>query len=293
MFSLEDSFSHCRRVARRRARNFYYAFLLLPREQKLAMCAVYAFMRYADDISDETEPPVTARRAALAEWKGALEQAFEGRYGDNPILPAFHDTVNRYRIPHEYFFELIEGVGEDLVPRQPKTFEELYHYCYQVASVVGMTCIHVWGFDSPEALRLAEKCGVAFQLTNILRDIPEDARMGRVYLPEEDLDRFGLNAEDLLAGRPGERFEELMAFEWERANRYYAEAAPLLGMVSPAGRPSLWAMISIYYGILRRIRGRGYDVFTSRARLSDFEKAWIVVQALKLRLTGGAPPFPA
>ena len=228
MFSLEDSFSHCRRVARRRARNFYYAFLLLPREQKLAMCAVYAFMRYADDISDETEPPVTARRAALAEWKGALEQAFEGRYGDNPILPAFHDTVNRYRIPHEYFFELIEGVGEDLVPRQPKTFEELYHYCYQVASVVGMTCIHVWGFDSPEALRLAEKCGVAFQLTNILRDIPEDARMGRVYLPEEDLDRFGLNAEDLLAGRPGERFEELMAFEWERANRYYAEAARCL-----------------------------------------------------------------
>ncbi len=293
MLLLEESYEHCRRIARRRARNFYYSFVLLPREQKLAMCAIYAFVRYADDISDETAPPVAARRAALADWKGALEQALEGRYGDNPILPAFHDTVKRYRIPPEYFFELIEGVGGDLVSRQPNTFDELYRYCYQVASVVGMTCIHVWGFDSPDALRLAEKCGVAFQLTNILRDIPEDARMGRIYLPQEDLARFGVSAEDLLAGNPEEGFEKLMAFEWERANRYYAEAAPLLGMVSPTGRPSLWAMISIYYGILRRIRGRGYDVFTSRARLSDFEKVWIVVQALKLRLTGGAPPYPA
>ena len=294
MPNLEESYEHCRRVARRRARNFYYAFLLLPREQKLAMCAVYAFMRYADDISDETDPPLEARRAALSDWREALEQALEGRYGDNPILPAFHDTVVRYKIPREYFFELIDGVGSDLVPEQPRTFDELYRYCYQVASVVGMTCVHIWGFDSPDALRLAEKCGVAFQLTNILRDIPEDARLGRVYLPQEDLERFELTAEDLLADRPtGERFEAMMAFEWDRANRYYAEAAPLLGMVAPSARPALWAMISIYYGILRRIRSRHYDVFTHRARLSNLEKTWIVLQAFKLRLTGGAPPYPA
>ena len=293
MLSLEESFEHCRRVARRRARNFYYAFLLLPREQKLDMCAVYAFMRCADDIGDEAGPPLTARRAALDDWKNALDQALQGRYGDSPIWPAFHDTVERCNLPREYFDELIEGVGSDLVPRRPRSFDELYRYCYQVASVVGMTCVRIWGSDSPEALRLAEKCGVAFQLTNILRDIPEDARLGRVYLPEEDLQRFGLAAEDILSGRPGGRFEELMAFEWARANRYYVEAEPLLGLVDPAARLPLWVMISIYHGILRRIRNRRYDVYSRRIRLSDIEKTWIVLRAFKLRLTGGTPPYPA
>ena len=293
MPSVDESFAYCRRVARSRARNFYYSFVLLPREQKMAMCAIYAFMRYSDDISDEPNPSPASRRAALAGWKTAFEDALQGRYGNDRILPAFHHTVVKYQIPEQYFFDLIAGVGSDLVPQRRRTFDDLYRYCYQVASVVGMTCVHVFGYDSPEALGLAEKCGVAFQLTNILRDIPEDARLGRVYLPEEDLERFGLGPQDLMENRGGAGFRDLMEFEWSRAKRYYEEAAPLLTMVRPRSRPALWAMISIYYGILRRIRQSDYDVYAKRVRLSDFEKVRIVLRALKFRFMGGQPPFPA
>jgi phytoene synthase len=292
MSTLEESFEHCRCVARNRARNFYYAFLLLPPDQKLAMCAVYSFMRHADDIGDRVETPVGSRRVAINNWEDALKRALKGHYGGNPVLPALHDTVQRYNIPREYFFALIEGIKSDLSPRQPRSFDELYSYCYQVASVVGMTCVHIWGCNSPEALRLAEKCGVAFQLTNILRDIPEDAQMGRVYLPKTDLEQFGLSAEELIAGKPGKHFGDLMAFEWNRANLYYSEVEPLLDMVNASARPALWAMISIYYNILRRIREHRYDVFTHRAELSSLEKTWIALRAFKLQLTGRRPPYP-
>ena len=297
MASLEQSFEHCRRVARERARNFYYSFLLLPKEQKDAMCAIYAFMRYSDDISDEIEPPVEVRRASLEQWRSALEDALQGKFGDDLILPAFASTVEKYRIPSEYFFELIRGVETDLEPQDYRTFDELYQYCYRVASVVGLTITHVFGFDDPKALELAEKCGIGFQLTNILRDIPEDAGMGRVYLPEEDLRRFGLSREELLqagGSRPDNAgFEALMEFEWARANSYYEEAAPLLGLVRPSSRPALWAMIAIYYGILRRIRQLEYDVYRTRARLSGWEKSRIVLRAMRNRFLGGALPFPA
>ena len=133
-----------------------------------------------------------ASREPLDRWRAALDHALAGKYDGHPALPAFHQTVRRYNIPHEYFHQMIDGVSSDLEPRRIQTFEELYRYCYQVASVVGMTTIHILGFDSPEALQLAEKCGVAFQLTNILRDVREDWERGRVYLPGEDLSRFGV-----------------------------------------------------------------------------------------------------
>jgi phytoene synthase len=297
MTALEASFEHCRRVARERARNFYYSFLLLPKEQKDAMCAIYAFMRYADDISDELDPPLEVRRASLEHWRGALGEALAGKPGDDPILPAFQATVEKYLIPSDYFFELIRGVESDLEPQRYQTFDELYQYCYRVASVVGLTITHVFGFDDPKALGFAEKCGIGFQLTNILRDIPEDSAMGRVYLPEEDLARFGLTREELLASgsarpdNPG--FGRLMEFEWARANAYYEEAAPLLGLVRPASRPALWAMIAIYYGVLRRIRQLEYDVYRTRARLTGWEKSRIVLRAMRNRWLGGALPFPA
>jgi phytoene synthase len=188
---------------------------------------------------------------------------------------------------------MIEGVGRDLSPRRYRTFDDLYGYCYQVASVVGLTTIHIFGFDSEAALPLAEKCGVAFQLTNILRDIPEDADLGRLYLPEEDLERFEMKPEDLLHARTGPRFREFMEFEWARANSYYEEAAPLLGMIRPACRPAFWAMVAIYKGILHRIRRMGYDVFSARPRLTAAEKTWIVLRAARSRWMGGALPFPA
>ena len=184
----EESYAFCEDVARRQAKNFYYSFLLLDADRRRAMCAVYAFMRYCDDLSDAEG--VADRAGSIARWRGDLESALRGDTPEHPLWPAFTDTVTRYRIPHQYFFEMIDGVSSDLEPRRIATFAELYDYCYHVASVVGLTIIHIFGFDRNEALELAEKCGIAFQLTNVLRDVREDAENGRVYLPEEDLEEL-------------------------------------------------------------------------------------------------------
>ncbi len=276
MAALEESYEYCRRVARSRAKNFYYSFHLLSAGQHRAMCAIYAFMRYCDDLSDE--PGASA--AAVDRWRADMEDALEGRFSGHELWPAFHDTVERYRIPHEYFREMISGVASDLDPRRFDTFRDLYRYCYQVASVVGLTTIHIFGFDSPDALPLAEKCGIAFQLTNILRDIREDAERDRVYLPLEDLRRFGVSEEDLRTGNRTHAYVQLMRFEAQRARSYYDESRPLLGLVHPRSRRSLWALITIYSRVLERIEQRNYDVFTRRVRLSAIEKSWIVVRAL-------------
>jgi 15-cis-phytoene synthase len=276
MISVDQSYAYCRRIARARARNFYYSFLLLSAQQRKAMCAIYAFMRYCDDLSDEPG----ASRTAIDRWSAEMEEALDGRFSDHPMWPAFHHTVRRFGIPHQYFREMIAGVASDLEPRRMETFEELYRYCYQVASVVGLTIIHIFGFDTRSALPLAEKCGVAFQLTNILRDIQEDAGRDRIYLPAEDLRRFSVSADDLREGRRSDRFLSLMQFEAGRARQYYNESQPLLDLVHPRSRPSLWALISIYSSLLDRIVGANYDVFTRRVRLSPLKKSWIVVRAL-------------
>ena len=272
----DQSYDYCRRVARRRAKNFYYSFVLLSRPQRNAMCAIYAFMRYCDDLSDEPG----ATRAAIDRWRAEMEEALAGRFSSHPVWPAFYHTVRRFGIPPQYFREMIDGVLSDLEPRRFETFEQLYRYCYQVASVVGLTIIHIFGFDTRSALPLAEKCGVAFQLTNILRDIREDAERGRIYLPAEDLRRFGVSEEDLCAGRRGEPFLRLMAFESERARAYYNDSRPLLDLIHPRSRASLWALIAIYSRLLERIEQGNFDVFRHRVRLPLWEKSWIVWRAL-------------
>lgn len=275
MPALAESYAFCRSVARRRAKNFYYSFVLLPREQRDAMCAIYAFMRYSDDLSDEPG----ASREPLERWRCALTNALAGKFDAYPAWPALRDTAERYRIPHEYFFQMIEGVTSDLEPRRFATFEELRRYCYQVASVVGLATIHVFGFESAEALALAEKCGVAFQLTNILRDIGEDAARGRIYLPAEDLSRFGVQADDLTAGRRNPNFLRLMEFETARARAFYEESRPLVDMISARSRPALRALVGIYARLLERIEERNYDVYTERVSLATWEKCWIVARA--------------
>jgi phytoene synthase len=275
MTALEKSYAHCRAVAKKRARNFYYSFILLPPEKKNAMCAVYAFMRYCDDLSDEPG----ATRSAMLRWREALIEALAGHPDDNPTWPAFLDSVQRYAIPHQYFFDMIEGVASDLEPRTIGTFEELYQYCYRVASVVGLTTIHIFGFTSQEAIPLAEKCGIAFQLTNILRDVREDAGLGRVYLPAEDLALFGVSTDDLKNARRTEQFGRLMEFEMDRARRYYRESAPLLNLIQPESRPSLWALIAIYSRLLDHLAEAHYDVLARRISLSSLEKTWIVLRA--------------
>jgi phytoene synthase len=272
MATLEASFEYCRQVARRRAKNFYYSFVLLKREQRDAMCAIYAFMRYCDDLSDEPG----ASKAAIERWRAALEDALSGRTAGHPVWPGFVHTVETFGIPHEYFHEMIDGVESDLEPRKIATFAELYKYCHQVASVVGLTTIHIFGFESEMAKPLAEKCGVAFQLTNILRDIKEDAGLGRIYIPAEDLARFGVTEKQLAAG---EGVTELLRFEAARARRYYDESRPLLGLVDKHSRPSLWALIEIYSRLLDRIERSNYDVFHRRISLSTAQKSWIVARA--------------
>jgi phytoene synthase len=276
MNAIDQSYDYCIRVARSRARNFYYSFVLLSRQQRKAMCAIYAFMRHCDDLSDEPG----ASRVALDAWRKELDESLAGHFGTHPIWPAFHHTVRRFDIPHEYLHEMIEGVASDLEPRQFQTFDQLYRYCYQVASVVGLTVIHIFGFDTPSALPLAEKCGVAFQLTNILRDIREDAERGRTYLPAEDLRRFGVTEDDLREGNRSPEFLRLMQFEAARARTYYNESQPLLDLIHPRSRPSLWALIGIYSSLLDRIEGTNYDVFKRRVRLSAFEKSRIILRAL-------------
>src|SRR5262245_29053089 len=192
---LASSYEYCRRTARAAARNFYYGFALLPPEKRDALCALYVFMRRADDISDSEQEP--NKRERLLEWRALMDRALQGDYGGSRVLPAFHDTVKRYGIPASYLHDLLAGAEMDLSVKRYPTFELLARYCYCVAGAVGLCCVHVFGFEDPKALELASKLGTAFQLTNILRDVPEDFAMGRIYLPQEDLERFGCAESEL------------------------------------------------------------------------------------------------
>jgi len=273
---LTESYRYCTHLSRTQARNFYYSFLCLPPEKRASMCAIYAFMRYSDDISDDGGAERVSRMEA---WRAALDAGFEGDYGDDPILPAFHDTVRRHAIPRRYFHELIDGAMMDLAPRRYETFTDTYDYCYHVASVVGLVCIHVFGFRDPRATEYAEYNGIAFQLTNILRDLREDAEMGRVYLPQEDLRRFGYPEADLRTGVQNEAFLALMRFEVERAREYYRKAEPLTALIDADSRPCLRAMQQIYGGILERIVAQDYRVLSRRARVPTWKKLSIAADA--------------
>jgi 15-cis-phytoene synthase len=285
---LQRSYDYCKHVAKTQAKNFYYSFTVLPPEKKAAMCAVYAFMRYSDDISDEAALEAD-RHDLLPGWRAALDRAFAGDYGDSRILPAFHDVATRCNIPKQFFHDLIDGAEMDLTHTRYETFEDLYQYCYRVASVVGFVCIHVWGFSGGDAAYVpAEACGLAFQLTNILRDVKEDAARGRIYLPLEDLRRFGVTEEEILRGETDGRFHDLMQFEAARAQEYYDKAQPLIAMIDPVSRPTFIIMYRIYRGLLTRIEANGYNVFQERASLSTAAKVGIVAQTwLGSRLPGG------
>ena len=280
MSHLEKSYAYCEQVARTQARNFYYSFLTLPPDRKAAMCAVYAFFRYSDDVSDE-EGEGTVKADRMNRWREALDSALAGEYGDSMILPAFHDTVQRYNIPGNYFHELIDGTEMDLTTNRYETFQDLHSYCYLVARFVGFVCIHVWGFDPADgkALEYAEACGLAFQLTNIMRDVNEDARRDRIYLPLEDLKRFGVSEDHIKSGQVNEPFRSLMQFECNRARQYYREAEKLIPLIEPASRPTYCIMMRIYRGILDSIERNGYDVHSRRARVSTPKKLGIVAQA--------------
>jgi len=276
--ALEASYYYCRQITRAAARNFYYAIFLLPRPKRDALCALYAFMRRADDISDTPGDKAT-KLERMAAWRQSLDRALLGSSDGDPGLVALRDAMARYAIPPRYLHDLISGTEMDLSVARYPTFESLREYCYRVAGTVGLCCIHVFGFHDPRATELAEKLGIAFQLTNILRDVKSDYEMGRVYLPQEDLARFACRAEDL-AGPLTPPLGELLAFEAERAWEFYQGGAELIALVEEDSRPALWALVRIYSGLLEKIEARGYDVFAAeRVRLSSAYKTWVMMRA--------------
>jgi phytoene synthase len=280
------SYRSAEAIARSRS-NFYYSFVVLPPGKRRAFCAVYAFMRYCDDISDGNARR-EIKQKQLRDWRSALDAAYSGSVQENPILPAFRDTVNAFSIPAQYFHWIIDGAEMDLDVARYDSFEDLYKYCFNVASAVGLVCLHIFGFTDERARKYAEQCGIAFQLTNILRDIKEDTESGRIYLPIEDLNKFEYASDELRQGVVDERFRKLMRFEAERAREYYAAARKLLPLIDDSSRPALWAMIKIYERILDRIELRKYDVFRNSIRLANTEKISIALKALGMRFFGRA-----
>lgn len=279
--SLIRSYRYCEDLARREAGNFYPAFRVLPPAQRLSMCALYSFMRIADDLSDEPNP-IAVKRASLSRWRVGLEAALHGSY-THPSHEALAHTVHKHRLPSIYLHDVVDGVEMDLEPVAYATFADLKVYCYRVASAVGLACIHIWGFTRDRAKVHAEQAGLAFQLTNILRDLGEDAGRGRVYLPREDLVRFGYSLDKLGRGYRDESFRDLMRFEVARARAYYTAAAPLTSLLAPPGRAVYQVMAKTYRGLLDAIEARDYDVFSSRVRVGKWRKMLYALEALPTR----------
>jgi len=294
---LTMAYSVCRGITRASAKNFYYAFQVLPKRKRQALCAVYAFMRRCDDIADDPGLTVEERRYKLNNWLDALHRAQQGQPSD-PILLALTDAQRKYTIPAGLLDDLATGTAMDVVEPatanasekagltvQYQTFEDLKLYCYRVASVVGLVCIHIFGYRDPAAELLAEQCGLAFQLTNIIRDVKEDAAMGRVYLPQEDLAKFGLNAAELLSAPDAARFRPLLELEADRAREGYQAGDQLIPYVSEDSQPALWVLINIYRKLLEKIAANQYDVFTGKISLTVTEKLRVLGKGFLQRIT--------
>ena len=268
--AISRSYVECNRIAREARSSFYLAFFGLRKEKRNALCALYAFMRLVDNVSDGPGD-LESKRRGLAQWRAMLDEAMIGRTEGHVILPALADTVSRFEIPARYFHDLILGAEMDLTIASYATFDRLSEYCYRVAGTVGLTCVHVFGFRDVRAPDFAERLGLAFQLTNILRDVRSDFEMGRVYIPQEDLERFACREEDL-RGPLTPQLKELLEFEADRAWRFYEEGAALVERVDSDSRSTLWALIRTYSTLLARIEEHGFDVFSFRISLSSAEK---------------------
>jgi phytoene synthase len=288
------AYSVCRSITRSAAKNFYYAFLVLPTAKRQALCAVYAYMRRCDDIADEINIPAYERRQRLDAWMDAFHRAETGHPTDDPVLLALTDTQRRFKIPVELLDQLAYGTGMDIQENENpggaelqvlyRTFGDLREYCYRVASVVGLVCIRIFGYRDPAAEALAENLGLAFQLTNIIRDIHEDANMGRIYLPAEDLERFKIGPEDFRQSTISERLRWLLAAEADRAREYYVSASHLMTLIDEDSQPALWVLVTIYRRLLEKISDRKYDVFGKKISLTVREKVVILGKGLIKRL---------
>jgi phytoene synthase len=277
---LAASYRHCRDITRRAKSSFPLAFRLLPPAKRRAMDALYAFMRVSDDLADDPG----ADAAKLADWRAALAASLAGRYA-HPVHPALHDAVARFAVPPRFLFDVLDGVEADLAPVHFATFADLYPYCYRVASAVGLACVRVWGLRPgaawADADGPAEAAGIAFQLTNVLRDLGEDAARGRVYLPAAELAAFRVDPRTWSPHSPA--FQELMRFQVDRARRYYRTAERLHRFLTADGRAIYGLMCGTYRGLLDAIERRGFDVFTARATVPRWRKAAAFLGAWPVR----------
>jgi phytoene synthase len=264
------------RLTRKSRSNFFYAFLCLPRAQREAIYACYAFCRIVDDAVDLGQDRA-AQRAELQRWRDEIARVYEGR-PEHPAGQRLQVAIRQFPIPRVALEEIIAGVEMDLDHPTYETFESLYPYCYRVASAVGLCCIEIFGYTDPRTREYAVNLGVALQLTNILRDVHADARVGRVYLPQADLRRFGVTADDLAQGRYTPQFVELMTFEAARAREYYQRAWAAL---PPGDARSLFAaeiMGRTYFALLRAIEARRFDVFNGRVTLPAHRRVGIALR---------------
>ena len=307
--TIAEAYAFCRIIAQREAKNFYYSFRVLPQHKRDAMCAVYAFMRRADDISDDEAVPLPERREVMAQWLAAWRDARRHGASDDPVFLALNETQKRFAIPDALLEDLVRGTTMDLEENLAdvvavtdttrtgqgdrtfqiyETFDGLYRYCYLVASVVGLVCIRIFGYGDPRAELLAERTGVAFQLTNILRDVSEDLERGRIYLPLRDLEANGVTVEQLVSavegGQKPETVANLLALEASRAREFYASAEELLLLINQDSRAALWVLVTIYQGLLERIVARNYDVFSERVSMPTYQKLTILAQGMGMAL---------
>lgn len=288
--SLTRAYAVCREISRREAKNFYYAFIALPTARRNAICAIYAFMRKADDLSDDESITREERRRQLDVWLTQWRATSEGALTADPVFVAVRDAIKRFNIPLSLLDELVAGVTMDLERTGSgetdtyATFGDLYRYCYLVASVVGLVCIRIFGYSDVRAEKLAEETGIAFQLTNILRDVAEDASRNRVYLPLEDLHKHGVSLESLLhraPAAPPSNSERLLLMDIaQRAEDYYRSAEKLLPYIDPESRPALRVLVAIYHALLKRIERADYDVFSRRASVPMHRKLRILILGL-------------
>jgi phytoene synthase len=309
--TIVEAYAVCSTIAQREAKNFYYSFRVLPERKRNAMCAVYAFMRRADDISDDEALPVAERREVMARWLEAWRDARRSGVSDDPVFLALNDTQKMFAIPDALLEDLVRGTTMDLEESQPgvvavtlataseqgsqartfqiyESFDGLYRYCYLVASVVGLVCIRIFGYSDPRAELLAERTGVAFQLTNILRDVSEDAERGRIYLPLRDLEANQVPLEQLVLAaqerQEPETVTNLLALEASRAQEFYSSAEELLPLINRDSRAALWVLVTIYRGLLERIITRNYDVFSERVSVPTARKLMILAQGMGIAL---------
>jgi len=293
---LHMAYSVCRGIARSQAKNFYYGFLVLPKRKRQALCAVYAFMRRCDDISDDPSLSAPERRQKLDAWVDAFHAAQAGFATDDPVLIALTDSQRRFHIPLGLLDGLAYGTSMDVEDQnadevaasglkiQYHSFQDLERYCYHVASVVGLVCIRIFGYTDPAAEPLAERCGLAFQLTNIIRDVREDAGLGRIYLPQEDLEQFGVSASELISGRDLTRVRPLLEIEAQRAFENYRAGEQLLHLISEDSQPALWVLVTTYRSLLEKIVRLNYDVFSRRVSLTTREKLIILSKGFLKRI---------